>query len=515
MAIDLPIGAPRIEVGARPLESGPALSRVAGGSALFSAGTVLGLGLNYAYAVVLARWLGPEPFGLYALGLGCFNLMSVVALGGLDTALLRFIPALSARGDADAAGRMIRAALLLALSLSGLFAAGLFLSAPSLARDVFHHDDAGYVLRWFALSVPLFVTSSVALAALQAFREVRWRTSVKYLCEPVVKFAATAVLFAAGWTLLSPLAALPIALALTTVLLLWPLRPFLMRRRGATSFAGVYRDVVRYSAPLFGGLVFAGIATRSDVLLLGYWLPADQVGIYSAAFQTSAVLAVVLGTFESVATPFLSESIAGNDTQQVRALAAAVARWTVIGTLPLCMLMALFAEDIMALFGDGFRSGGACLIILAAGQFVNSAMGCTNGMLLWAGRSKLVMWNGVAVSAVQIVLYCLLIPRYGIAGAAVATSASLIVTVLVRVVQVHRVLRVWPYQADLVKPLAAGLAAALPVVAVKLLGAPPIGFLVGAFALSYLGVLAMLGFHESDRAVVLQLTRRLMRRAGE
>jgi O-antigen/teichoic acid export membrane protein len=121
----------------------------------------------------------------------------------------------------------------------------------------------------------------------------------------------------------------------------------------------------------------------------------------------------------------------------------------------------------------------------------------------------------VAVSAVQIVLYCLLIPRYGIAGAAVATSASLIVTVLVRVVQVHRVLRVWPYQADLVKPLAAGLAAALPVVAVKLLGAPPIGFLVGAFALSYLGVLAMLGFHESDRAVVLQLTRRLMRRAGE
>lgn len=510
MSIDLDIGIPRIEITSRQLASDQTLVRIASGSALFFVGTFLGLGLNYVYAIVLARLLGPEQFGLYALGLGCFNLLSVIALAGLDTAVLRFVPALRAQNDAAGIGGIIRAALVLSSGLGVLFATVLLLSSDMLANQFLHHPDATTVLQLFALSIPLFVVSTVAITALQAFGEVRWRTSVKYLCEPVVRFAVTLALIWAGWGLISALVALPVALAITAVLALLPFRQLLSNGNKSIFSGMVNGNVLKYSLPLFGGLVLNGLATRSDVLFLGHWIPVEQVGIYSAAFQTSAIMAVVLGTLESIATPFLSESISKNDKGRIRSLACTVVRWTVTGTLPLIIVMVVFAKDIMALFGNDFESGWVCLVILAIGQFANSAMGCSNGMLLWAGQSKLVMWNSVFASAVQIGLYFVLIPTYGAIGAALAASAGIVLVVILRVVQVHQILNVWPYDSTLCKPLISGLIALVVVMIAKSLFAfLHTGVFVGLFCVSYAAFLFTLGIDASDKAILLHLKQRL------
>lgn len=509
MAIDLGIGIPRIEINSPRLPSDQALVRIAGGSVLLFIVTFFGLGLNYLYAIVLARVLGPEQFGLYALGLGCFNLLSVISLAGLDTAVLRFVPALRAQNDAAGIGEIIRAALVLAASLGVLSTAVLLMSADTLATRFFHHDDTSKVLKLFALSIPVFVVSTVALAALQAFREVRWRTSIKYLCEPVVKVAVTLGLVWWGWGLMSALVALPVALGLTAVLAILPLHRLSSKGNDARPSGIAYRDVLRYSLPLLGGLVFNGLATRSDVLLLGYWSSVEEVGIYSAAFQTSAIMTVVLGTLESIATPFLSECMTKNDPEEIRSLTGTVLRWTVTGTLPLCIVMAVFAKDIMSLFGTHFESGSVCLIILAVGQFINSATGCSNGMLLWAGHSKLIMWNSIAVSVAQIGLYLILIPSYGVIGAALAISASLVLNVILRTIQVHHVLDLWPYDSTIYKPLAAGVAASFLVLIVRSVPLlSHVAVLLGLFVLSYVGFLFALGLHDGDRAVLLQLKRR-------
>lgn len=511
MAIDLGIGMPRIDIASRQLASDQALVRIASGSALFFVGTFLGLGLNYVYAIVLARLLGPEQFGLYAIGLGCFNLLSVIALAGLDTAVLRFVPALRAQNDAVGIGGIIRAVLVLAAVLGVLYAAVLLLSSDMLADQFLHHPDASTVLQLFALSIPLFVVSTVAIAALQAFGEVRWRTFVKYLCEPVVKFAITLGFIWVGWGLTSAVVALPAALLLTAVLALLPLRLFWLKVKVPLFSNKHYSKVITYSLPLLGGLFLNSIATRSDVFFLGYWVPVAQIGIYSAAFQTAAIMAVVLGTLESVATPFLSESISMNNRVDVRSLAGTVLRWTIMVTLPLCIIMAVFATDVMDLFGQQFVSGWACLVILTVGQFANSVTGCSNGMLLWSGHSKLVMWNSVVASGTQIALYLILIPSYGIVGAAIAASASLVLTTILRIVQVHHVLRIWPYDSTILKPLASGfLSLALILMVRAVLPDSMAGVLVGLFVITYLALLLMFGLPEGDRTMLLHLRRRFV-----
>jgi O-antigen/teichoic acid export membrane protein len=511
MAIDLGIGIPRIDIASRQMASDQTLGRIASGSALFFVGTFLGLGLNYVYAIVLARLLGPEQFGLYAIGLGCFNLLSVIALAGLDTAILRFVPAMRAQTDAVGIGGIIRAVLVLAAVLGALYAVVLLLSSDMLADQFLHQPDASTVLQLFALSIPLFVVSTVAIAVLQAFGEVRWRTFVKYLCEPVVKFAVTLGFIWVGWGLTSAVVALPIALLLTAVLALLPLRLFWFKVKVPLFSNKYYSDVITYSLPLFGGILLNSIATRSDVFFLGYWASVGEVGIYSAAFQTAAIMAVVLGTLESVATPFLSESISKNNRADVRSLAGTVLRWTMMVTLPLCIIMAVFAPDVMDLFGKQFASGWACLVILTVGQFANSATGCSNGMLLWSGHSKLVMWNSVVAAGTQIALYLILIPSYGIVGAAIAASASLVLTTILRIVQVHHVLRIWPYDSTIVKPLASGLLSLALILMVRaVLPDSMPGVLVGLFVITYLALLLMFGLPEGDRTMLLHLRRRFV-----
>lgn len=509
MAIDLNIGIPRIDITSRKLAPDQALIHIASGSALFFVGTFFGLGLNYLYTLALARFLGPGQFGLYALGLGMFSLLSVIAVAGLDTAVLRFIPAARAQADTVRVSRTVRATLVLASCFASLLAVAMLFGSNVIAERLFHNSAASLVLLFFALSIPLYVVSSISLAVLQSFGEVRWRTTVKYLCEPVVKFTVTLGLFWAGWGVMSALVAFPIALALTAVLALWPLHHLLTGLSGPGLSKGIYGEMLKYSSPLLGGLLFNSIATRSDILVLGYWVPIEEVGIYSAAFQTSAIMAVILGTFESIATPYLSESISRDDRGQIRSLSGALLRWTLTATFPLFLLITVFAEEIMALFGKDFASGSSCLIILVLGQFVQSAVGCSNGLLLWTGHSKLVMWNSVVTSVVQIGLYFLLIPSYGALGAAVATCTGLVLVVIMRSVQVYRVLNLWPHDRTTLKPMISGLAALLVVVTTRMtFESVHVMLLAGLFAVTYVGFLYVLGLHEGDRAVLLKLRQR-------
>src|SRR5262249_31831573 len=175
---------------------------------------------------------------------------------------------------------------------------------------------------------------------------------------------------------------------------------------------------------------------------------------------------------------------------------------------------AVFARDILSLFGSQFEAGSACLIILAVGQFANCMTGCSNGMLLWAGHSKLVMWNNVATYILQISLYLLLVPSYGIIGAALVVSVCHLLNTFLRIFQVHHVLGVWPYDSTLVKPVASALISLALVLTVRtVLPAYETGVLAGLFILTYGSLQFMFGLHAGDRALLEHLRRRLTRSA--
>src|SRR4029079_19377437 len=148
-------------------------------------------------------------------------------------------------------------------------------------------------------AIPLFAISTILLSTLQALQDVRWRVFVKYGCETVIKFAITVALLWMGWDVLGALIAFILALCLTVVLAAIQIYRHFLPGYPSLPLEGCSAEVLRYSMPLLGALIFASLSNRSDILVLGYWVLSESVGIYSAAFQTASIIALILGSFDS------------------------------------------------------------------------------------------------------------------------------------------------------------------------------------------------------------------------
>lgn len=478
-----------------------------GGSALLLA-SAFGNGLNYAFGIFLARILGAEEFGLYALALTIFNMISLTVVFGLDVGTTKFVSHHLAEGQGDKARSTIIAAASLAFC-SGLVAAiGLAWLAHPLAVTLYHKPDLTLGLMYFAAAIPLATLTSVLLSALQAYQTVRYTILIKYLWEPAGKFVLAGLLLLAGFHLLGVLISIIMAFAVSTFLAIYALHQLAFRGGSQLSAKNLpeARTLLAYCFPLMISNIFGVIAPRSDILILGYWATAKDIGIYLAAFQTAAIISLVLSAFIAGSAPIISRAWSQGDRARMSEVYQAVSRLAITVSLPIFCCFVLFSREILEMFGVNFTAGTTALLLLATGQLFNNATGSANSVLLMSGHSRLVMTNTIIMGIVLLAATAVIIPFWGITGAALAASLTFIVTNLIRVMQVWKIHGVQPYTWALAKPAAAAVLATGIVLVLRVsVTAIPISLLGLMVGVLYLSGLLLLGIHQEDRLILQSL----------
>ena len=477
---------------------------VQGGSLLLLA-SLFGNGINYVFGIFLGRALGPSQFGLYVLGLTLFNTVVFMAPLGIDRGMLKFVSEQLGLGQDDKARRTIAQGVTMVAFFSLLFALGLAASAGVIASALYQKPELAAALFFFSGIIPFAAITTVLLQALQAYRVVRYTVFIKYVWEPLAKLVLAAVLLQAGFGLYGVLAAM---LFTHLASLGFALRPAgriagLGLRNALSRDHGNVKGLVAFCWPLTVADLFRVVAPRSDVMILGYWVASQEVGIYGAAFQTAAVLALVAGAFEALFAPIIGRLLARQDLTALGKMYCAVSRWTLIFSAPMFSVMLLFAGEILGLFGTDFKAGATCIAILVIGQLVHNAGGGAHTILLMSGRSRTVMWNTVTLGVILVGLNAVLIPRFGMVGAAAATSGSLVIMTVTRVVEVWGLHGIHPLAWGLVKPGLAALLAAGAALSVKdWLDPGYFPLLAAAFGIAYVMLLALFGLEEDDRQIV-------------
>lgn len=481
-----------------------------GGGALLLA-SAFGNGLNYAFGIFLARTLGPEEFGLYALALTIFNMISLTVVFGMDIGAIKFVSHHLEGGQQAKARETLIAAASIAFG-SGLVAAiGLALLAHPIAVTLYNKPDLVLSLLFFAAAIPLATLTLVLISTLQAYQTVRYTILIKYLWEPIGKFVLAGVLLWAGFQLLGVLISIVLAFAVSTVLSIHAV--YRLAFSGSDGFLvwnmQEARTLLTYCLPLAVSNLFGAVAPRSDILILGYWANSQAVGIYLAAFQTAAIISLVLGAFITGSAPIISRAWSLQDRARMKDSYQAVSRFSITVSLPIFGCFILFASEILALFGPEFSAGTAALMLLAFGQIFNNATGSANTVLLMSGHSRLVMTNTIIMGVVLLAATATIIPFWGMTGAATAASTTFILTNLIRVIQVWQLHHVQPYTWDLAKPIAAAAAATGIVFLLHssavMIPSPVLGLALG---LLYLSGLLLLGINQQDRLVLQSLLSR-------
>jgi len=430
-----------------------------GGMALM-AGSVLGNGLNYFLMMFLARQLGMEEFGIYALAVTLFNTLILLVTTGVDSGTVKFTAERLALGDRSGARRMAMGAWSIAAGGGLLAAIGLAIAATPLASAVYGKPGLASLLFLFAAAIPFAFSTALLLSSLQAYQTVRYTALVKYLWEPLGKWGTAVLALTVGWGLTGVAGGIVVTFIASMVLA----AVALVRVAQLTiSDVGVIRkDDIRalalFCLPLLASNVFGVVAPRMDIMLLGYWASSQDVGLYLVAFQTAAILALVLGAFDVAFAPIMSQAWARRDDTTFRESYLAVHRIAGMATVPLFVVVVVFRDEVLALFGPDSGEGGTALMILAIGYLMNALSGGANTVLLMTGRSRTVLMNTIVYGFALVLGTAMLIPRWGILGAAVSASSALIGVNVLRVWQVWQRHRMFPWAWTMLKPLSAGLA---------------------------------------------------------
>ncbi|RLG38638.1 MAG: hypothetical protein DRN91_02120 [Candidatus Alkanophagales archaeon] len=269
------------------------------------------------------------------------------------------------------------------------------------------------------------------------------------------------------------------------------------------------RELLVFSLPLLVANV-AGIAIlRVDTLLLGYLRAARDAGLYNAAHPLAQLLRICLNSMAFIYVPIASQLLSGGRIRELRRHYVVLTKWTFLATFPPAILVFLFPEAVLSLiFGSGYAEAGVALRILVAGMLFHVLLGPNVETLIVIGGTRPYMLYNLVGVALNLILNVVLIPDFGVVGAAIAsTSAVCTINTLVslRIFHTHRI---HPLAAKFLKPVAASTAVtSIVFLLVRNVIATPLTLLL--FLLSFYGacgvcVLAT-SFDEDDMIILLEL----------
>lgn len=415
------------------------LAQAAAGSAALALSSKL---LMLLTSVLLARWMGVEGYGVYATAMALVLLLTVPTGLGLPVLLVRLFASyrvhqqwglmrgLLIRGNQAVLGASLVMALIAAAAIWGL------------------EDRLGLV----HTAVYILALALIPLTALSAMRSTALRglhhVILGQLPENLVMPALFLALVAGWWLALGGSAALSPELAIlarivATAAAFGVGAALLLRRIPATvrRAAPEYqpRAWARAALPL---LFIAGINIinmQTDILMLAALRGSASAGVYQAAVRGAELVAFALVIVNMTIQPSLARLHAAGDKARLQRLATWGARSAAAAALPLAAVMILWSGPIMAaVFGADFARGAIALAILSAAQLVNAFTGPANSLLDMTGHQNDTLKAMVAGVVTNVALNALLIPRWDIAGAAIATATSLIVWNLLLVILVRR-----------------------------------------------------------------------------
>ena len=454
------------------------VSGVAGAAGLQSLGSTIGSILRYIGSFLIQYGFGPAGYGIYTLSLSLVSLIYAIFNLGLDDASVRFVAIYRSKQQP----KSLRGVLIFCTALAGsagIIAALLLLYfAPILVAYWinFKHHVANTdtlsrgitLLQILAPAIPLTTMQVVWFAGLRGFKAFKWRVLSSSILQPtlmILLLGFVVIFFHTQDGIVAVAVAYLIGTLFNTLLSLY----FLFREfsRFATPEPERYevREWLTFASLNFLTTIVDTVLDSIDTILLAVFGIADvAIGQYGAAMRLGGFIALPLSSINNVFAPTIAELHSKGEMQKLESIFKLTTKWTTTFTLPLFLIVVLFSPYLMLLPGSGFGSGWPLLIAFSVGSMINAGTGAVGYVLLMTGYQRLSFLNSLVAVVVNIGLGILLTPHYGAMGTAISTGLAICTLNLMRLLQVRLLLKMHPYRLDVLKPVAAGVISAAPIV---------------------------------------------------
>jgi O-antigen/teichoic acid export membrane protein len=387
---------------------------------------VVSAALTFVSQILLARWMGGYEFGVYIYGWTWVLLIGGMVDLGLGSAAQRFIPQYTEQRNFALLRGFLGGSRWLALLFGSIAGA----VGALVVKLLTPHIDAATVVPLYlsCASLPLFGVWSAQSGIARSYNWVNLGLSPVYVQRPILLLALMGLIWALGFPTDAVTATLVGVVALTSV----GLAQIVMLNR---KLAGVVENGPRayaaptwlaVSAPIFLVEAFYYLLTYSDIIVLKQFRSADDVAIYYAASKTIALVAFIYySVAQTIAHKFVQYDVSG-DRAGLAAFLKQSVRLTFWPSLVVIVGLLALGHPLLRLFGREFTSGYYLMFIIAIGLLARASVGPAERLLNMLGERHICALIYAASFAISLILCVMMIPRFGLAGAAAASSIALV-----------------------------------------------------------------------------------------
>ena len=484
-------------------------------------GSVVGRGLNFFKQVILARFLGVEIFGLYTIGFVVVKIVELLARFGLNGGALKFVPIYRDTDSSKLKGTVF-SALIIPFFNGIIMGTILYLLSDVLSSPlIFNKPELKNIIRVFAFGVPFLAVNTVLIDIIQGFHMTQYSTYMREFIQPAFNVLLIAISIYSGLDLSWIICAFIVS---NIVSLIWGIyilkniSPCLTDRTIVPSYE--MKSLLSFSGMcVFTGILYMGLSW-TDTIMLGYLGTSKDVGVYRAASQVPLLLTTFLFAANTISAPLISELFHHNQIDRLKKMFKSTTRWIFYLTLPTSIVLLFSAKEIMSIFGSEYIEGGSyVLMILTIGQFVNCCTGIVAFTLTMTGNQRIELLNSLVMVISNIFFNYILIPKFGVIGAAIATGLTVTSINIVRLVEVYVILKIQPYDLHYMRGIASGIVTAIALFLLSYMGVPSLPNLstlllngiVGACV--FFTMMFFMGIADEDRFVLNMIKDKLNTKA--
>ncbi|MDB0010607.1 polysaccharide biosynthesis C-terminal domain-containing protein [Gammaproteobacteria bacterium] len=377
---------------------------------------ILLIALKLSSSVITARFLGPAGRGLYyttAQTSGVANNIGCISIG---ESLIYHV------GTGDIAkSNLLGFVLTLIAFFTSIIFLGLYLISPFIAENIFKDSSENLMLLLYLMTPLLmfeyFATS--ALRGLKLFSVVNKLSLVTrlniiiFLILALTTYSATAYYALAGY-----IAALLLNCIIYFVALYKAAKPKAFK-------LNKFSSVIIYGLKVHPGILLTEIEYRLDIFILLYFLNAAAVGIYSIGVTISQILWYASNSINSVLFPNLTFSASGEEKDM---FTATVIKYNFLINLTILFFLVIFGKlMVFILYGSEYIQAYYIFLILAPGLLLDSIGRNVATWLKSEGKPLILSWVSFGTLILNIICNFLLIPNYGLYGAAFSSLISYII----------------------------------------------------------------------------------------
>ncbi len=384
--------------------------------------------------LVVARTLSLEDSGAFFLSFAFITFTGMICTLGLNNAVVKY---LGIHTDDQAYGKIkgiVNVSVIAVLSVAVLTSSLIIIFRDVVVFDLFDKPILLDLIPYMALSIPFYALYMLFGFVFQGTHNASASTFIQSISTPFI-FTAILVSLYCGYQSLSLKTSIQVLTcsyfsSLLVALFVWRRSP---TNKGELNYQGL-SELYESAKPFWLILIMQQTLLWAGQLIAGGMLPIQDVALLSVSQRISALVSFVLIAVNMVAAPKFAAIAKKGNLDELRRVSKFCSRLMLVVSVPILLIMILFSDFILSIFGEQYLAAGSILIVLLLGQFINVWSGSVAYLLNMAGYEN-DMRNIVLVTGIiTLLLMFLLTSHYGVLGTALATAIGLCIQNLLAVI---------------------------------------------------------------------------------